>query len=247
MPAPERDQFRLGAGLLERLPRPVQLDLLDAVRGQHGHLHPVQFSCHAAPLPGPRQGTHRRTTVSDVPARTQSRGEPPAGAPPRAAACSPDGWSPAPGSRTPCGSPGSWSPTAAGSRSSTCPRPGTTPPASSASSSGEIHAAGLAADCELTLPADRLGPAAAAGRRGWGWPSSWRRPAVGRLPPTPRPASSSPPGSPTPRRAAGRSPAGRVRLTERARRRRRSRVRALPQRPHGRRRPSGRSPPRTGG
>ena len=71
VPAVERDQLRLGAGLLERLPRPVQLDLLDAVRGQHGHLHPAQFSCHAgAATRGPEQGTHRRTTVSDVPVRT---------------------------------------------------------------------------------------------------------------------------------------------------------------------------------
>ena len=44
------EQF--GADLLQRLPRPVQLDLLDAVRGQHGDLHPVQFSCHGPRLPG---------------------------------------------------------------------------------------------------------------------------------------------------------------------------------------------------
>ena len=42
------------------------------------------------------------------------------------------------------------------------PAPGTAPPESSAPSSAEIHAAGLAADCELTLPADQLALAATA-------------------------------------------------------------------------------------
>ena len=70
--AVERDQLRLGAGLLEDLPRPVELDLLHAVRGEHRHLHPVQFSSHGGAATRARSRAHTgRTTVPGVLARTR--------------------------------------------------------------------------------------------------------------------------------------------------------------------------------
>ena len=149
------------------------------------------------------------------------------------------------GSRTPSGSPGSWSATAAGSRSSTSPGRRTTPPRSSPASIARIHArrAGrrLRADPARRRIARRAGSPLSPPRRGWRSPAARRR---CRPAPTRRRAGADDAGAEDRCRALA---AGRVRLTEGRGARRRPRLRALPQRPHGRRTAIPRSPPPTGG